>query len=93
MNTLPPFFLGVFSCSHWSKCWPVSSTIDFAPPGGQKRLALGGDGFVLQFPEQVRVGEIAVLSEQVGDDLPGVICQPGTAPPWWRSTVRRTAIA
>ena len=43
------------------------------PSGFQKRVSLGGDGAVLQGPEQIGVGEIAVLAEQILHGLAGVI--------------------
>ena len=69
MNTLPPFFLGAFSCSHWLKRSPVSSTTTSVPFGCEKFVALRRHRLVLQFPKHIRVGEIAVLSEQVAHDL------------------------
>ena len=48
---------------------------DLGPARREKRVALRGDGLVLQLPEQVRVREIRILREQVADDLAAIVLQ------------------
>ena len=42
------------------------------PFGRKQGLSFGSDSGVLQFPEHIRVRKIALLAEQVGDDVAGI---------------------
>ena len=70
---MPPSFLPRFTLSYWLKLFAGFHDDDIAPAG----LEIGGlamdDGLELKLPEFLRVVEIPLLAEQVGDDGAAVL--------------------